>query len=307
MSQKTRGRGERAKRTVPLPPSFPHAKCESLSEDRLARALASYEVYVSSLFTRRHHGDRAFPVGEARALVSCLMAGGRLKTHGPQTVLWGDGLGESALRLGALAVCAARAAQGEGKQQDGAGAPTGGGASGEGGGRGTGKEGERPEGGILRLEAAGSGGRTVDLAILAWAAVLLPFGPALGARLVEALGGQDLWVTAPPCHLGAVFSGRLQGVPPRSREVLLTAAEREDGSGPLGLRGSEIPEEAYALAAAVRGAGDVCPFLERAPKDGASSGQGGLWPLERAWQRRVDEALRREGRSRGASEGGTPG
>lgn len=106
----------------------------------------------------------------------------------------------------------------------------------------------------LALRAAGVQAgdlpRPVDGTLLAWAALLLPVGTHLGPALVEALGGADLWAGSPPCHLAAVFLGRLDGVPAGVREVLLSLEEREDGSGPLGLAGPDIPPEVPLVAVA---------------------------------------------------------
>ena len=145
-------------------------------------------------------------------------------------------------------------------------------------------------------DGACPGGHGDGLAV-GWAGLLLPIGHALGPRLLAHLGGQDLWAGAAPCLAGAAFSLRLPGVPARARHIVLCAAEREDGRGPLGRTGSAIPLEALALRVAVRilGAWDWIGETREAP--GATGepetlGRGPAGPRERALAVQAWAALR---------------
>jgi hypothetical protein len=80
----------------------------------------------------------------------------------------------------------------------------------------------------------------------AWAALLLPVGALLGARLLAAMGGVELWRDAPAALRAAVFTGRLEGVPAPARSLLL----RLGGEGEREARRLRLARPLLALAAA---------------------------------------------------------
>lgn len=217
-------------------------------------ALATYEAYLVSLRTRRNHGDRAFPLQAVRDLVVRAMAEAvRECGDGPAKWSGEPAVGHSVGPAGGAWAAACLEARVAGLSTMGRSDIA--------------KErGKMTGGGLLPVP------RRMDGMTVIWATLLWPVGVNLGPWLLDALGGRDLWTGAPACHVAAAFTGRLPGVRSGARRVLLSLDEREDGTGPLGLKGGEIPAEALLAASALRVLG-----IRPVPP-------AGLGPEERAWQ-----------------------
>lgn len=220
-TEESKGRGNRPGAAAPLP-----SLCRAGQTDDTLRgpAVARYDAYLASLGTRPHHGDRVFPRSDVRMLVQA----SQTSTPGPGEDAWTHSE-SAALRAFALA-CEVTAVVTDAGRQNG-GTPSG-----------DPDPASDPDPGATRIDRVG----------LAWACLLLPLGTALGPKLLDAMGGRDVWAGARPCHVGATFSGRLDGVPARARQILLCLEERENGTGPLHLHDGLVPVESYVLSAALR-------------------------------------------------------